>query len=309
MHDLFVYTFYRFKDLKKINNTKIIFDEFLNKTKIKGTILIAHEGINCSLSGSKSELNFFIKFIKSNLRIRKLDIKINKVDYLPFNRMKVRLKKEIVSLGQGRINVQKNTGKLIDPKDWNQVVLNKNIRLLDIRNDFEIDIGKFQRSERPATKSFRELPRVLKNLGLRKNEKIALYCTGGIRCEKASAFLGSKGYKNVYQLKGGILNYLNYSKETELNSMWSGECFVFDNRVTINKKLKKGNFIQCYGCRRPIKLSDTKSKNYIKGVCCKYCYSERSDAQKRRSESRQLNIKIDNLKKNHHPFKKILPTS
>ena len=305
MHDLFVYTFYRFKDLKSLDRTRIFFNEFLKKTKIKGTILIAHEGINGSLSGSKSELDFFIKFIKSYLKIRRLEIKINKVNFIPFNRTKVKLKKEIVTLGQGKISVKKNAGQLIDPKDWNQVVLNKNIRLLDIRNDFEIDIGKFQRSERPKTNSFRELPKVLKNLGLRKNEKIAMYCTGGIRCEKASAFLKKQGFKKVMQLNGGIINYLNYVNENKIISYWNGECFVFDERVSINKKLKTGKYKQCYGCRRPITKEDMKSRNYKKGISCPYCIDERTYSQKKRSETRQKQIEIAEIKGINHRWKKI----
>ena len=218
--------------------------------------------------------------------------------------MKVRLKKEIVSLGQGRINVQKNTGKLIDPKDWNQVVLNKNIRLLDIRNDFEIDIGKFQRSERPATKSFRELPKVLNNLGLRKNEKIALYCTGGIRCEKASAFFKKKGFKNVVQLNGGIINYLDYIYKNKIKSYWNGECFVFDDRVSINKNLKKGKYEQCYGCRHPITKEDIKSKHYRKGISCPNCIYWRTLSQRNRLEMRQKQIELAEAKGVNHTFKR-----
>ena len=153
MNDLFVYTFYRIKDIKNIKKTKIIFDKFFTQKKIKGTILIANEGINGSLSGSKKELDDAITLIKLHLKIRKLDIKINKTDFFPFNRLKVRLKKEIVSLGQGNIKVSKITAKRIDPKDWHKVILDKNTRLLDVRNDFEIDIGKFERSERPSTNS------------------------------------------------------------------------------------------------------------------------------------------------------------
>lgn len=305
MHNLFVYTFYRFKDLKNLDKTKIVFEKFLNKTKIRGTILIADEGINGSLSGSKKDLDSFVKFIKSHLRIRKLEIKINKVDFIPFHRTKVRLKKEIVTLGQGKINVNKNAGQLIDPKDWNQIILNKDIRLLDVRNDFEIDIGKFQRSERPKTKSFRELPKVLKNLGLRKNEQIAMYCTGGIRCEKASAFLKKRGFKKVMQLNGGVINYLEYVKKNKIMSYWKGECFVFDNRVTVNKNLNIGRYQQCHGCRHPITKTDMKLKSYKKGVSCRYCFSHRNADQKKRSETRQKQIDHAEKNKKKHPFKKI----
>ena len=288
MNDLFVYTFYRFKDIKNIKKLKLFLINFSRK-KIKGTILIANEGINGSLSGSKKELDDAITLIKLHLKIRKLDIKINKTDFFPFNRLKVRLKKEIVSLGQGNIKVSKITAKRIDPKDWHKVILDKNTRLLDVRNDFEIDIGKFERSERPSTNSFRELPKVIKNLKLRKNEKIAMYCTGGIRCEKASAFLKSKGYKNIVQLNGGIINYLDYVYKNKLKSYWKGECFVFDNRVTINKYLSKGKYMQCFGCRHPLTQQEMRLSNYKEGIhyCC-YCVNTRTKEQKKRSEQRQI---------------------
>ncbi len=308
-NEFLIYAFYRFVEINNKKKLKHKIDNYCQDKTIRGTILISDEGINATISGANYDLLQVIKIIKTDLCIRKLNIKINVCNFLPFNRMKVRIKKEIVTMGIKSLDVSRSKAKYLNPKEWNKYLNRDNVKIIDVRNDYEIAIGKFKNSINIQTNSFREFPNQFERIKVDKKEKILMYCTGGIRCEKASAFLGSKGYKNVYQLKGGILNYLNYSKETELNSMWSGECFVFDDRVAINKKLKKGNFIQCYGCRRPIKLSDTKSKNYIKGVCCKYCYSERSDAQKRRSESRQLNIKIDNLKKNHHPFKKILPTS
>ena len=304
MHNLFVYTFYRFKELKNINKIKVTFEKLLKKRKIKGTILIANEGINGSLSGSKEELNDIVKLIKSHLKIRKLDIKINKTYFFPFNRLKVRLKKEIVSLGIGKINVKKNTAKLIHPKDWNKIILNKKIRVLDIRNDFEIEIGKFQRSEKPSTTSFREIPKAITKLDINKNEKIAMYCTGGIRCEKTSAFLKEKGYKNIVQLKGGIISYLDYTHKHGLKSCWKGECFVFDERVSINNKLEKGKYSQCYGCRHPITRRDMLSKFYKKGVFCPKCFHKRSKAQIKKSESRQKQIDLAEAKGLDHVFNK-----
>ena len=259
MSHLFVYTFYRFKTLRKINEIKITINKCFTKKNIRGTILIANEGVNGSLSGTKLELDDCIKFLKKCLKIRKLDMKVNEVNFIPFNRLRIRIKKEIVTLGQGAINVNKYKGKLVPPKKWDELIQDKNTKLIDVRNEFEIDIGKFNHSNNPKTKSFRDFPSSLKKMEIKKNDSIAMYCTGGIRCEKASAYLKQKGYKNVYQLEGGIIKYLEYKKNK--NSLWKGECFVFDDRVTINKRLLKGKYFQCYGCRHPITIKEMQSKH------------------------------------------------
>ena len=305
LENIFVYTFYRFKDLGNIKNIKKEFDIFLKKYAVKGTILLASEGINGSLSGDQKDLNIIIKFIKSKLNIRILDIKVNKTNFFPFNRMKVRLKKEIVSLGQGIIDTNKYSGKLVDPKDWDRIVLDKDIKLIDVRNEFEIGIGKFKNSINPKTSSFREFPDSIFKLNIEKKDKIAMYCTGGIRCEKASAYLKKNGFRNVIQLEGGILNYLKHVNRFGKKSLWDGDCFVFDNRITVNKKLVRGEYVQCYGCRRPLTRKDLKLKSYIKGVSCKHCHNERTDIQKRRSKSRQSQIIQANKLEKDHPFKKI----
>ncbi len=302
-----VYSFYRFIELKDIVKIKKKLELFLSKKLVRGTVLLANEGINGSLAASKTDLEDIICFIKKDLlNIRKLNIKENETDFLPFNKIKVRLKKEIVSLGKGEIDLKKNKGKYLNPYQWNKLLKDKNIKLIDVRNQFEIEIGKFKSAINPNTKSFREFPENFNKLRLDKNSKIAMYCTGGIRCEKASAYLKSNGYKEVYQLDGGVLNYLEKfgNKRGELS--WIGELFVFDNRVTVNSKLAKGNYLQCYGCRRPITKKDTKSQFYKKGVSCSYCYSERSYIQKRRSSVRQAQIDKSENKMENHPFKKIL---
>ena len=214
--------------------------------------------------------------------------------------MKVRLKNEIVSLGQGVINVNKFRGQLVAPHEWNKLVTDKKVKLIDVRNSYEINIGKFKRAINPKTKNFREFPDSFNKLKINKNDKIAMYCTGGIRCEKASSFLKKEGYKNIFQLRGGIVNYLKYTKKNGSRSFWNGECFVFDERVAINKNLEKGKYLQCYGCRRPIKGKDLKSIHYKKGIQCPYCYNLRSKKQIKRSTDRQsqIDIAIKNKSKN-----------
>ena len=304
-NDLYVYSFYRFIKIKNKKNIKNKLDNFLKKKLMRGTILIAHEGINASISGNESDLLETLRVIKKILNIRKLNLKINKNKFLPFNKIKVRLKNEIVSLGKGPINVNKLKGKLIHPSNWNQIIQKKDIKLIDTRNIYEIDIGKFKGATNPKTSSFREFPNKLEKLGIQKDNKLAIYCTGGIRCEKASAYLKSNGYKKIFQLDGGILNYLNYVKENKKKSLWTGECFVFDNRVTVDKNLNKGKYIQCHGCRHPITKNDTKLKSYIKGVSCKYCFNKRNSSQKERSNSRQFQINLAKERGQKHSFSKI----
>ncbi len=302
---LFIYSFYKFKKIPNKKKIKFDIDQILKKIILRGTILIANEGVNASISGREEDLNIIVSLLKKKLRIRYLNIKKQTVDFLPFNRMKVRLKKEIVSFGKGEIKIKQNKKFFLNPDKWNQMINEKGIKILDVRNNFEIDIGKFKNSINPRTKSFREFPNRFKELGIEKNDKIAMYCTGGIRCEKASSYLLSQGYKNIVQLSGGIINYLEYAKNNQIEMFWDGDCFVFDDRVTINKDLSKGNYDQCYGCKHPLKSYEKKLKSYVKGVSCKYCYSDRSMSQKNKSKIRQSQIDNDKKMKRNNSFKKL----
>ncbi len=292
--NIFVYSFYRFVKIKNRKLIKLQILNFLKKTSIKGTFLIADEGINASLSGDQSELDCSIILIKKILNIRKLQIKVSKANSHSFNKLKVRIKNEIVSLGVGSLKIGKLTGKYISPQKWDKFITQKNIKLIDTRNIYEINIGKFKNSINPKTKNFRDFPKKFKDLNLPKSQKIAMYCTGGIRCEKASSYLKKKGYKNIYQLDGGIINYLDFKNNSKNRSQWTGECFVFDNRVSVNKYLLKGEYYQCYGCRSPITKKDLESQYYLKGVHCPKCVYLRSDEQKKNSLMRQRQIDIKN---------------
>ena len=287
--NIFIYTFYRFKNLRNLKTIKLTLERKCKAKNMFGTILISYEGINGTISGNKNELEDFIKDLKGAIKIRKISIKVSKNDFIPFNRFKIKIKKEIVTIGNNEVSPQKITGKYISPKNWDKVVNNKNFLIIDTRNEYEIKIGSFKNAINPKTKSFREFPRFIKESNISKSQEIAMFCTGGIRCEKASSYLLKNGYKNIYQLDGGILNYLQYKKNKEKTS-WKGECFVFDNRVAVNKKLTKGKYIQCYGCRTPLNKKDLRSNHYIKGVKCPYCCKIRTNKQINASKMRQSQI-------------------
>ena len=301
---IYIYSFYRFKNLKNIKYIKGQLDKFSKDKLILGTILIANEGINGTISGTKKNLDLVIRELKKLLRIKKLSLKISKNQFIPFYRLKIRLKKEIVTIGKKDIKPEKMSGKYIAPKDWDKIIYNKDFLIIDTRNEYEISIGTFKNAHNPNTKSFRDFPDYIENSKIDKNQAIAMFCTGGIRCEKASSYLIKKGYKNVSQLDGGILNYLEYKKNKKTNT-WNGECFVFDNRVSINKNLIKGSHDQCYGCRHPITKAEMKLKSYVKGATCKYCIKEKSEKKIISSLIRQKQIDIAEKKKIKHSFKKI----
>ena len=302
--ELLIYSFYKFKNIDNKKLLKLFFDDYFKDKIIRGTILLADEGINASISGTSEDLSKSVKIIKKKLKIRKLDIKINKNDFLPFNRMKVRLKKEIVSLGQEKLKID-NSNKRVSAYDWDKLIIQKDVKIIDVRNDYEISIGRFKRAINPKTKSFRDFPNKLRSINIKKNDKIAMYCTGGIRCEKAAAFMTKRGFKNIVQLDGGVLKYLDYKYKNKEKTSWNGQCFVFDSRVTINKKLNRGTYTQCHGCRRPLTKKDTISKNYMHGVFCSYCFKERSDDQKSRSLMRQKLIKKIESSSIDHPLRRI----
>ena len=302
---ILIYTFYRFKVLKRINLLKKNLDSFSKKKIIYGTILIAKEGINGSISGTKDDLDKFVSELKKMIQIRKLSVKISKNQFIPFYRLKVRLKKEIVTIGDRSIKPDVLSGIHISPRNWNKIVNNKKYMVIDTRNEYEINIGTFRNSINPKTKSFREFPEFINRQKLKKNQPIAMFCTGGIRCEKASSYLLANGYKNVVQLEGGILNYLEYKKNKK-NNTWNGECFVFDNRVSVNIDLEKGSYDQCYGCRHPLSRKEMNSKFFKKGVHCPKCINERTPIQIKKSESRQTQIDLAEKKNLDNPYKKII---
>jgi UPF0176 protein len=301
---IYIYSFYRFKKFTGIKAIKSILDKSSKNKLILGTVLLANEGINGTISGTQKDLNKFISMIKKTLRIRKLLIKISYNKFIPFYRLKIRLKKEIVTIGDKTIKPEKLTGTYINPKRWERIINDKRYIIIDTRNDYEVGIGTFKNAINPKTRSFRQFPEFIKKLNLEKNQPIAMFCTGGIRCEKASSYLLKNGYKNISQLDGGILNYLEINKYNKTTS-WKGECFVFDNRVSVNSKLNKGTYEQCYGCRHPITAYDMSLKSYKKGTTCKYCIKTKTKIKIHSSETRQSQIDIAEKNYTKHSFKKI----
>jgi len=280
-----IFGFYKFKKIKNIKLLKKNLKNFIEEEQVRGTIIISIEGINGTISFKPAKYKKVKNKILNLLNIRKLDNEnISYYKYQAFKKGKIKIKKEVVPIGM-KLNkiVTKNK---IEPKDWNKFILKKETVLIDTRKNFEFKVGTFKGSINPELNNFRDFPRYFKTL--KKNQNIGMFCTGGIRCEKASAYLKKKGFKNVYQLKGGIINYLDNVKKKD--SLWSGDCFVFDNRVSIKHGLKPGNLKICPGCRNPIKLSERKSNFYEQGVSCPNCYNNLTNSQKQRFRMRQKQI-------------------
>ncbi len=295
-----ILTFYQFKEIKDILFLKKRFSDFCKFNKIKGTIILAEEGVNGTIASIPESIkNFEIELKK--LEFENFNPKYSYFKFMPFFRLKIRLKKEIVTLRSQISDPENITGKKIKPEKWNNLINDKDTILIDVRNDFEVEMGTFRGSINPKTKSFTEFKSFLKgNLNEDKNKKIAMFCTGGIRCEKISSYMIKKGFKNVNQLHGGILNYLE--KIPNKDSLWDGECFVFDNRVSVQNELKDGTFELCHACRYPLSKTQIKSKKYLKGVSCPKCYGKISEAKKKSLIDRNKQIQIAKRKGLYSPF-------
>jgi len=291
--------FYKFKKIANIKkNKKIIQSYFLNNS-IRGTLILSPEGINATLSSKKKNLHLILNKIKKTFKIDNFDSQnLSKCKFQPFHKGKVKIKKEVVPMG---IKIEKrNLKNHLNPVKWNKLIKNKNTLLLDARKPFENKVGSFKKSINPQVNNFREFPEYLKKLS--KDKTIAMFCTGGIRCEKAGIYLNKKGFKNVYQLNGGIINYLKKIKKS--NSLWNGECYVFDNRVSIKHGLLQGSFSMCSGCRKPISKKDKKSKKYEEGVSCPNCHDSLTNSQKERFRMRQKQINLAKKQGKSHIFQK-----
>ena len=296
-----VFGFYKFVKVKSLKKNKDFLLKFLFLNHIRGTIIIAKEGLNGTISGSIKDIDKTTKKLKSLFSFKQFDSSNeSKSKFQPFHKPKVKIKKEIVPMNLIINPKERNMKSHLDPKDWNKLIKNKETHIIDTRKPFEYKVGTFKRSVNPNVTNFRDFPKYLNKL--KKNKPVAMFCTGGIRCEKTSVYLKKKGFKNIYQLNGGILNYLNKIKKNE--SLWKGECFVFDNRISLKHGLKLGSYSMCSGCRMPISSKDKRSNKYEEGVSCPNCYDKLTETQKSRFRMRQSQIYKAKQSGKKHIFQK-----
>jgi UPF0176 protein len=266
---------------------------------IKGTLLLALEGINGTIAGKTEDIHAVLDYLRRDARFSDLEHKESYADSHPFYRMKVKLKKEIVTMGVSGVDPNEIVGTYVKPEDWNAIISDPDVILLDTRNDYETHIGTFKGAIDPKTSTFREFPKfVAQNLDKTKNKKVAMFCTGGIRCEKASSFMKQQGFEEVYHLQGGILKYLETVPKKE--SLWEGECFVFDQRVGVKHGLEVGEYDQCYACRMPLSPEELKSDRYTPGISCPHCYDKTSEEKKAALTERQKQVILAKKRGENH---------
>jgi UPF0176 protein len=290
-NDVVVAALYRFAKFPDYVSYRAPLLELMLRHDVRGTVLLAAEGINGTIAGSRGSIDSVLDWLATDERFADIEAKESYVAENPFYRTKVKLKKEIVTMGVEDIDPTHIVGTYVEPEDWNALIEDPAVFVLDTRNQYEVEIGTFKNAVNPQTDSFREFPEyVEKNLDPAVHKKVAMFCTGGIRCEKSTAYLKQHGFEDVFHLKGGILKYLEQQPETD--SRWEGECFVFDNRVTVNHKLEKGDYDQCHACRRPITEQDKDSEHYRKGVSCHHCYDKHTKEQTRRFAERERQMQL-----------------
>ncbi len=295
---------YKFTALDQFVSFREVVLDRLEKHKILGTILLAKEGINGTVAGLREDIDRFLDWLARQPGLSDIEIKESINNQPPFKRAKVKLKNEIVTMGVEDIDPRKYSGTYIEPEDWNGLLDDPDVLVVDTRNEYEIKVGRFENSINPHTTNFREFPAFTEqHLDPQKHKKIAMYCTGGIRCEKATAFLKQQGFKQVFHLKGGILKYLERIHEQE--SKWQGECFVFDERVTVDHQLNKGKYEQCHACRLPITDEDKADEKYRPGVSCPACFEQSSEQDKARYAEREKQVKLASERNDVHIGQKL----
>jgi UPF0176 protein len=299
MAEIVVCALYKFVTLDDYQAMKQPLLDFMLDHEVRGTLLLAKEGINGTVAGSRAGIDALLAYLKSNPSLAELSYKESYTDTAPFMRSRVKLKREIVTMGVEGIDPKRVVGTYVKPKDWNQLISAPDVLLVDTRNDYEVQVGTFKHAINPKTDSFREFPDYVKtHLDPQKHKKVAMFCTGGIRCEKSTAFLKEQGFEEVYHLEGGILKYLEDVPQED--SLWEGECFVFDDRVTVNHQLEKGDYDQCHACRLPITDEDKQSPLYQRGVSCPHCFDSTTDEQKQRFAEREKQIQLARVRGEAH---------
>ena len=299
MSQVVVCALYKFVTLDDYQALREPLREVMETNGVRGTLLLAQEGINGTVAASREGIDALLAWLRADERLADTVYKESFDDHNPFYRTKVKLKKEIVTMGVEGIDPKQVVGTYVKPADWNALISDPDVVLVDTRNDYEVQVGTFKGAINPETDTFREFPDYVKSeLDPAKQKKVAMFCTGGIRCEKSTAYLKEQGFDEVYHLEGGILKYLEEVPEAE--SMWQGECFVFDNRVTVNHQLEKGQYDQCHACRMPITEQDKQHQHYQQGISCHHCYDKYDDQQRQRFVQRQKQMKLARVRGESH---------
>jgi len=296
-----VFGFYKFINISKLKKNKQVLQLFMVKNEVRGALIIAKEGINGTISGKKIATTLFEKHILKQFNFKEFDNKNHSsCRFQPFHKAKIKIKKEVVPFGLNLDKKNKKKNIYVEPDKWNEIIKKKNTLLIDVRKPFEYKVGTFRGAANPNVNNFRDFPEYLNKV--KKSQPVAMFCTGGIRCEKASVYLKKSGFKNIVQLKGGIIGYLKKIKKEK--SLWKGECYVFDSRISLKHKLKQGTHSMCGGCRTPVSSSDKKSQKYEVGVSCLNCKDKLTEEQKKRFRMRQKQINLAKQQGKSHIFKK-----
>jgi len=295
-----VMSFYRFVDLEDPQGLKLSLQSLCDEKGLLGTILLAEEGVNGTLAGSREAVEAVFAWLSDTLALEEsIEARWTEAAEAPFRRMRVRSKKEIVTLGRPDIRPQRSTGRHVSPDEWNAIIENPEILVIDTRNHYEIEVGTFPNAVDPGTDSFRQFPKFAEQLAeADKDRPLAMFCTGGIRCEKATALMLELGFREVCQLQGGILNYLEQIAEED--QRWSGECFVFDSRVAVDRDLAEGGYVQCHACRRPLSSEDLQSRDYREGVSCPRCIGDFDEDRAERLEERRRQVRLARTRGEQH---------
>lgn len=292
---------YKFVTLEDFEALREPLRQTMVDNDVKGTLLLAREGINGTVAGTREGIDALLAWLTADPRLHDIDHKESFCDEPPFYRTKVKLKKEIVTLGVPGIDPNDTVGTYVEPEQWNALIDDPEVLLIDTRNDYEVAIGTFEGAIDPKTTTFREFPEYVRaQFDPAKHKKVAMFCTGGIRCEKASSFMLKEGFEEVYHLKGGVLNYLE--KVPEARSKWRGDCFVFDNRVTVRHDLSEGEFEQCHACRMPVSTLEMQSPDYVPGISCPHCIDSLPEKTRAAARERQRQIELAKARGEPHPI-------
>jgi UPF0176 protein len=286
---------YRFVALDRHEQLQPLILAQLHASRLRGTLLLATEGINGTIAGEEAKVDAFLAWLKTDPELDDkfsgLEVKKSFTDCTPFSRCKVKLKKEIVTMGVTDIDPNNSVGTYVAPRDWNKLIDDPDVLTIDTRNEYEVQIGQFKGAVNPHTATFREFPEYAqRELDPARHSKVAMYCTGGIRCEKSTAYLKKLGFEEVYHLQGGILKYLE--EVSPEDSLWQGECFVFDERVAVDHNLDPGSYTQCFACRMPLAPAELESEHYVPGECCPHCFEQTDDRQRARYRERQKQMQL-----------------